>query len=97
MSEKENGDHTLTALPGEKVVTSFRMEKSLLDDLHAVAAEIKEASGVSVDRTKLMILACQFLVESGPLIRKQRIKNNTSLREQCLSAICHNAGGSKRK
>lgn len=72
--ENEESTQTTQSLPGEKVVTTLRMDKSLLADLHAVAADIKQVSGLNVDRTKLMILACQFLVDSNGAIRKQRIK-----------------------
>lgn len=88
-AEEEGVENTLTLLPGSAVVTSLRMDKSLLDDLHSVAAEIKEMSGLNVTRTKLMVLACQALVDSRKAIRKQRIKNNATLREECLSAMCH--------
>lgn len=83
--------------PGRKKGTGFRLERSLLNDLDAAAAEIKQKSGFNITRSKLVALACEILMESHEAIRIRHVRNRMSLHNEYVRAISVSAAANKNE
>jgi hypothetical protein len=73
--------------PKKKVIKSWSTLKSLVDGLDALANEIKLATGLHCDRSKLLNALSEAAIESAKNIDTSHIENNETLKEALISAM----------
>lgn len=82
MDEPETG-----RLRGRKIVRSFSMQEALVDGIDDIAATIKRESGLHVDRSKLLSVLCDLLIDAQIQIVPQHVHDPRSLKTELARAI----------
>ena len=74
--------------PGTRTVTTYSVQRSLLDGMDQFAQRVTKDSGFYLDRSKLMTSIAELLLEHAEKIDTTQITSLELLRKEIKRGIC---------
>ncbi len=73
--------------PGERVIRTYSIQRQLIEAADEFAARVKDETGMSCDRSKLVQLFFEMLVEYNDNIELSKVNNLSSLKESIILGL----------